>query len=127
MSDKPDKPRPTFIFVDNPTERLLSLRRVSGEAPKGQPAPQEKTAIGRGLNYVRSDYVSSHTELGFGMTVVDPCKIPDGMVATVLQRCTSRQAMIAWSKVEKRAKVIEQIKARLNRAPTTAEDESAEA
>jgi hypothetical protein len=124
------KTKPRFVFVDNPTERLLSLRRASGKAPKGAPPPQEKTAIGLGLNYVRADYVSGTTELGFGMTLVDPTKIPDGLVAAAVKRCTSRQAMHAWAKIEKRPKVIELLKARLSRAPAPAAEidrDSAEA
>jgi hypothetical protein len=126
-TNKAKKAGPSFVFVDNSTERLLALRR-NGKAPKGTAPPQEETFLGRGLNYVRADYVEANPDMdAFGMSLVDPCKIPDGMVAGVLQRCTSRQAMLAWGKLEKRPKVIAQIKARLNRAPTTAEDESAEA
>lgn len=126
MSDK--KTPPLFVFIDNPTERLLALRRVTGPAPKGQPAPQERTAIGRGLNYVCADYVSDKTPLAFGMSVVDPTKIPEHDVARQLQRCTSRQAMHEWAKLEKRPNVLAQIKARLNRNSVAAStDDSAEA
>jgi hypothetical protein len=116
-----DKKTPAFVFIDNPTERLLSLRRVCGDAPKGQPAPQEKTAVGRGLNFVRADYISASTPLGFGMTVIDPTKILEHDVARQIHRCTSRQALAEWGKIEKRAGVLAQIKARLNRNTPAAE------
>lgn len=123
-NDSKRKGAPAFVFVDNKTERLLGLRR-NGKAPKGVAPPQEETFLGRGLNYVRADYVEANPDLeSFGMALVDPCKITDGAVKDVLHRCTSRQAIAAWGKLEKRPRVLEQIKARLSRVATTAEDES---
>ena len=125
-NDKPDK-TPAFVFVDNPTERLLHLHRVAvASQVRGQTPEIESTAIGRGLNYVRADYVAANPDLGFGMTLVDPCKIHDGDVARVLHRCTSRQAITEWGRLEKRPAVVSQIKARLNRN-TPAVDVDAEA
>lgn len=126
-ADKKKDKGPAFVFVDNSTERLITLRR-NGKAPKGTAPPQEETMLGRGLNYVRADYVDANPDMNMiGLVLADPCKIPDGAVASVLQRGTSRQAFLAWAKIEKRPKVVEQIKARLSRVATTAEDESAEA
>lgn len=124
------KTSPPFVFVDNLTERLIMLRRpIKGEAIKGQPTAQESTMVGRGLNYVRADYVEANLDLDtFGMALVDPCKIAEHDVDRVLHRCTSRQAIVAWGKLEKRPKVLASIKARLNRATPSAEiDETAEA
>lgn len=121
--DKPDKPRPAFVFVDNSTERLLVLRRPvppadGEETPKGQPTAQEETMVGRGLNYVRVEYVEANPDMYLlGAMPIDPTKIPDGDVARQLHRCTSRQAMHEWTKTEKRTKVVDQIKARLENKP----------
>ena len=78
--------------------------------------------VGRGLNYVRADYVEANLDMdAFGVSLVDPCKIADHEVERVLHRSTSRQAIVAWGKLEKRPKVLEQIRARLNRSTPSAE------
>lgn len=121
-SDK--KPAPTFVFVDNTTERMITLRRAikSDAHVVGQPTAQESTMVGRGLCYVRADYVEANLDMDtMGLALVDPCKIPDHEVKRVLDRSTSRQAIAAWGKLEKRPKVIELIKARLNRGAPAAE------
>lgn len=111
------KTKPSFVFVDNRSERLVTLRRaVKGDEPHvaGRPTEQEHTAVGRGLNYVRADFVDANADMGLlGLGVVDPTKFSDTEVAIVLQRCTSRQAMIEWGKRETRAHVADKIRARL--------------
>jgi hypothetical protein len=110
MADKPQPP--PFVFVDNSSERMIILRRTI------DPHTQESTMVGRGLNYVRADYVDANRDAmgGLGLRVVDPTTYAEGEVAEVLRRGTSRQAFSEWGKREKRAAVISKIKARLNGA-----------
>lgn len=119
-----DKQKPQFVFVDNTTERMLTLRRSTAatDHPKGQPPPQESTMLGRGLNYVRADYVAANPRMSMlGAVLVDPTKIPENEVKAKLHRCTSRQAMIEWGRLEKRGPVLSAIKAWLNKSTPAAD------
>lgn len=116
MTD-PKKP-PTFVFVDNRTERLIKLSR------KAESGAREHTYLGRGLNFTRAEYIAAnpeHTDLG--LAIADPSTFGAGEVEHVLQRCTSRQALHEWAKIEKRPQVVAKIKARLDKRPAPAEDE----
>lgn len=119
-----NKPTPTaFVFVDNSSERMIVLRR------RLDAHTQESTMIGRGLNFVRADYVDANRDAmgGLGLRVVDPTTYADGEVAEVLRRGTSKQAFGEWGKREKRAAVITKIKARLNGAQAQAAEVDVEA
>ncbi len=123
MSDKPSSPK--FAFVHNTSERLVMLRRPTGEAPiKGQPTGQEATAVGRGICYVRQEYVDANPDMGvLGLELVDPTRIPDAAVPEMLRRCTSRQALHMWAGLEKRPKIIDMIKARLAKPAAAPSDD----
>lgn len=127
------KAKPSFVFVDNRSERMVMLRRTiapeSGEKPpKGTPTEQESTAVGRGLNYIRAEFVAANPDMGvLGCSIADPTKFGDGEVGAVLQRCTSRQAMNEWGKLEKRPRVVDQIRARLTKPAVPVQTEDAEA
>lgn len=129
MADKPQTQTPAFVFVDNASERMIFLRRVVSNSPKeGIPPKRESTMVGRGLNYVRADYVAANPDMDtFGLRIVDPTRYAESEVAEALRRGTSKQAFAEWGKLEKRATVITKIKARLNGAQAQAAEADAEA
>lgn len=134
LDPTPAEPKPKtkakleFLFVDNPHERMIVLRRRASKdkTPKGVAPVLESTNVGRGLGYVRAEYLEGPGANLFGIRQIDPTQIPDGDVARMLQRCTSRQAMIEWRRIEKRPRVVEAISARLaNKAAAPDPDEDA--
>lgn len=121
MSDNKPKP-PDFVFVDNTADRMVAMRRAL-PARAGETPVIESTVLGRGLNWVRAEYVDAAALAMFGGAVVDPTKIPDALVGAAVQRCTSRQALIEWRRSEKRPGALALLRARLDK-PAVASDEN---
>lgn len=117
-TDGKKRKAPAFVFADNRTERLTKLSRKTSSGER------ENTYLGRGLNYVRAEYIAATPEhVEFGIALVDPSSFSAGEVEAVLQRCTSRQAMHEWAKIEKRPNVLAKIKHRLENKPAPSNDE----
>lgn len=114
MTEK--KSTPHSLFVDNPTERMISIhRRLDEPLRPGQPPRLESVVIGRGLNYVRSDVAAAVPAGSFGLRAVDPLQCSEADAAALMARCTSRHALGEWAKQERRPVVQAALRERLDR------------
>jgi hypothetical protein len=129
------KPKdPDLVFVMNARTSLYTLRWHDAQHPA--PGAAASKFLGPGLNLVAQSIVDACTpkvagaefgeHTGGALSLCEPLKLRTGDAVDLASRTSSRQALHAWRKIEKRPDVLAAIAERLEpkaKAPTVSDIE----